>query len=156
MKSTLPAVALATACLFACSACDRKTENFTPRPQVVGEPASLTHTYQTRGIIESLPEAGKPASELMIRHEAINDFVDGKGAVVGMNAMTMPFPRLSPGVSLEGFAVGDKIAFSFTNTWTGPESARKPGWTVDAISKLPADTELVFGTKTTPASNESK
>lgn len=158
MKLTFVAVALATACFLGCSACERKTEVVTPvpAPQDGGEPAPITHTYSTRGIIESLPEAGKPTSELMIRHEAINDFVNGSREVVGMNAMTMPFPRLSEGVTLEGLAVGDKVAFSFTNTWSGPEGSRRPGWVIDAISELPAETELIFGKKATPPPPEPK
>jgi hypothetical protein len=152
MKAPLSAVAIAAACFFVCVACDRGVDTSGPAsgPQNANEPAPLTHTYHTRGIIQSLPEANKPTAELMIQHEAINDFVDGKGAVVGMNAMTMPFPRLAPGVTLDGLAVGDKIAFSFTNTWTGPETARKPAWVVDNVSKLPAETELIFGKKVTP------
>ncbi len=154
MKAPLSAVAIATACFFVCAGCDRGVDTAAPPSgsQNANEPAPLTHTYHTRGIIQSLPEANKPTAELMIQHEAINDFVDGKGAVVGMNAMTMPFPRLAPGVSLDGLAVGDKISFSFTNTWTGPEATRKPAWVIDTISKLPAETELIFGKKVAPDS----
>lgn len=153
MKITLPAVALATAFLLACSACDRSVEVVAPvrLKHDANEPAPLTHTYHTRGIIKSIPVAGNPAAELQIQHEAINDFVDGAGAVVGMNAMTMPFPRLADGVSLQGLAIGDKVAFSFINTWSGPAGSRRPDWVINSLTKLPADTELVFGKKQTPA-----
>lgn len=155
MKTPFAAVALAAAVCFTLQSCTKEPaapdHNGAAKSPPASESEALTHTYHTRGIIESIPEAGKPALELMIRHEAINDFVDGSGAVVGMNAMTMPFPRLADGVTLDGVAVGDKIAFSFTNTWRGPAASRRPDWVIDSITKLPADTELVFGKKQTPA-----
>lgn len=165
MKTPFAAVALAAAVCFSLQSCTKEpappTEGSAPAQPGSGDPSNppapasaaspLTHTYHTRGIIESLPEAGKPTLELMIRHEAINDFVDGAGAVVGMNAMTMPFPRLDDGVTLQGLAIGDKVAFSFTNTWSGPAGSRRPDWVINSLTKLPADTELVFGKKQTPA-----
>jgi Cu/Ag efflux protein CusF len=155
MKNDFAAVALAAAVCFSLSSCTKEPPAEPPvKPASPAAPSTspasadpATHTYAARGIIESLPEAGKPTLELMIRHEAINDFIDGAGAVVGMNAMTMPFPRLAPGVSLEGLAVGDKIGFTFTNTWSGPAGSRRPEWVIDSITRLPADTELTFGKK---------
>lgn len=153
MNPSFRVAALVAASFVALASCEKSASRPAnqPTPATNAEPAQITNAYKVRGIIESLPEAGKPASELMIRHEAINDFVDGQGAVVGMNAMTMPFPKLAPDVTLDGFAVGDKIAFEFSNTWSGPENARRPGWTITSISKLPADTELVFTKKSVPA-----
>ncbi|HPO92968.1 MAG TPA: copper-binding protein [Phycisphaerales bacterium] len=102
-----------------------------------GEP---TGVYEVRGEISSLPDAAKPGSELRIRHEAIPDFKDASGAIIGMNAMVMPFP-LAPGVSLEGFKVGDKVKFTFA-AWMQPG---KRGWEIRTITHLPAGTELQFG-----------
>ena len=161
MKTTSKAVALAAASLFALASaigigCEKPAPGPTQQPSAA-QPApsdspAHTHTYHSRGIIKSIPVVGNPASELQIQHEAINDFVGASGEVVGMNAMTMPFPNLSDGVTLDGLAVGDKIAFAFTNTWSGPASSRSPRWVIDSISKLPADTELVFEKKQTPGS----
>ncbi|MCW5768142.1 MAG: copper-binding protein [Phycisphaeraceae bacterium] len=153
MKTALKAVALATASFLLCSACDRAAD---VKPNGAQDPAPITHTYQTRGIIESLPDRSKPTAELQIRHEAINDFVDGAGKLIGMNAMIMPFPDLAQGVTLEGLAVGDKIEFSFTNTWSGAETSRRPRWVIDSISKLPPETELTFGKKSTPRESEAE
>lgn len=151
MNKSLGPVAIAACAIGLLAACDKKVEIVKPVVKVGQDDApAVVNTYHVRGIIASLPEPGKPASELQIQHEAINDFVDASGVVAGMNAMTMPFPNLAPGVTLDGLVVGDKIAFAFTNTWSGPPNARKPGWVVDSIAKLPADTELVFGKKSTP------
>ncbi len=158
MNPTLRAAAIAAAAFFALTSCKKGLPSQTSPPtQTAGAVATeITNTYRVRGIVESLPEAGKPASELMIRHEAINDFVDGRGDVVGMNAMTMPFPAIAPSVALDGLAVGDKIAFEFSNTWSGPESARRPGWTIISVEKLPPETELTFAKKSTPPSKPSE
>ncbi|MBX3317766.1 MAG: copper-binding protein [Phycisphaeraceae bacterium] len=156
MKTALKAVALATASFLLCSACDRAADVKPGAANGAQDPAPITHTYQTRGIIESLPDRSKPTAELQIRHEAINDFVDGAGKLIGMNAMIMPFPDLAQGVTLEGLAVGDKIEFSFTNTWSGAETSRRPRWVIDSISKLPPETELTFGKKSTPRESEAE
>lgn len=156
---------LGRAAMFACAltvlaSCERKTEVATPIRQSAASNAAGTspniHTYHSRGIVQSIPEAGRPTTELHIQHEAINDFVDGTGAVVGMNAMRMPFPALGKDVSLEGIVVGDKVSFSFTVTWSAPDgNAPRPTWIVNSIEKLPAETELTFSAKQVPASPEN-
>ena len=116
-----------------------------PAPQT----AAFEQVYTTRGIVKGLPDPSMPGNTLSIQHEAIPEFVNGAGEMSGMRSMTMPFPSLEPGVSLEGLEVGDKIRFSFGVTWRPSESPgstrRIPSWTVTAIEELPADTELVFG-----------
>lgn len=122
----LPLVFILALAVFGCSHA-RKSEapkNLSPR------------TYPLRGIIAALPEA--PGKSLMIRHEAIHDFVDSFGEQVGMNSMTMPFERL-PGVDLSGLKPGDKVALVWVVDW-GKNDAR-----ITRIEKLPADTPLVFG-----------
>lgn len=95
--------------------------------------------YTVRGKIESLPEPGKPASELRIQHEPIDNFVGQSGKVVGMDSMTMGFP-LAKGVSLEGLAVGDVVEATFEVRWKS-----HPRFQTTKLVKLPADTELHFG-----------
>lgn len=95
-------------------------------------------SYTVRGRIVMLPEAGKPASVLQIRHEAIEHFVDSKGKVVGMEAMTMPFPT-AKGLSLAGLAVGDAVEFTFEVRWDG-----SPIYQVTRITELPEGTALEF------------
>lgn len=96
------------------------------------------HTYQVRGEIAALPMADDPSTELTIRHEAIDDFTDIDGDVVGMSSMTMPFP-LAAGVSLAGLAVGDRVAFTLEIEWQG-----NPPYRITRIDKLPPDTALEF------------
>lgn len=122
----LPLVFILALAVLGCSHA-RKSEvpkNLSPR------------TYPLRGIIAALPEA--PGKSLMIRHEAIHDFVDSFGEQVGMNSMTMPFER-QPGVDLSGLKPGDKVALVWVVDW-GKNDAR-----ITRIEKLPADTPLVFG-----------
>jgi Cu/Ag efflux protein CusF len=148
MRSRMPLVLLGSAVLTL-GACERQAERPAPsasgtsstQDQAAGAAASTgaTQTYHTRGIIKQLPDPKSPTAEFMIQHEAIDTFVNGQGKVVGMNAMTMPFPKLGEGISLDGFAINDKIAFSFTVTWPGPT------WVVDSIEKLAPETEMVFG-----------
>lgn len=107
--------------------------------------------YTTRGVIRALKDPSNPASELSIQHERIPEFVNGAGEVSGMASMTMPFPTLAPGVSLDGIALGDKVRFTFGVTWNQGVSARYPTWTITAIEKLPPETELVFRAPPAPA-----
>lgn len=99
------------------------------------------HVYTVRGEIVSLPEAGNPRADLRIKHEAIDNYRRGD-KVVGMNAMTMPFP-VAEGVSLEGLAVGDKVEFVF--------EVQMPQYQITRITKLPADTVLEFRKANPPA-----
>jgi hypothetical protein len=95
-------------------------------------------TYTVRGVILQLPDPANPASELRIKHEAVADLKNISGQVVGMASMAMPFP-IAEGVSLDGYAVDDIIEFNFEVIWR-PD----PSWRLTSISKLPADTVLVF------------
>lgn len=99
-----------------------------------------------RGEIATLPNPEVPGSELQIHHEQIPEFKTSEGVVnitadgiAGMRSMTMPFP-LAQGVSLDGFAVGDKVEFEFVVNWGG----NRPAWEVTKLTKLPAETELNF------------
>lgn len=86
-------------------------------------------TYKVVGIVKALPGNGRAANELLVKHEAIPEYRDSSGKVVGMHAMTMPF-YLSPKASLTGISVGDGIEMTV-------ESRLKPSFTeeVTAITK---------------------
>ena len=101
-------------------------------PAAAGE----ARRYSVRGEVVRLPAAD--GRELLIRHEAIPDFVDHQGKTVGMDSMTMPFP-VDPSVSLGGVAVGDKVRFRFRMDWT------KNAYAVESIEVLPAGTSLELG-----------
>ena len=94
-----------------------------------GIPARNTHNYPW----------DDPDHAMMIQHEAIKDFKNPDGEVIGMMSMTMPFP-VGPGVSLEGIQPGDTVQFTFELRWKG-----KPPFQLTSIQKLPADTKLDFG-----------
>lgn len=100
--------------------------------------------YTTRGEIRMLPGRSR-ASELVIHHEAIDDFVNPGGSK-GMNSMEMPM-LVGPGVSLEGLAVGDKVELDLA-VWYGPEFKSLETFRLSRLRKLPAETTLHFGVAT--------
>jgi hypothetical protein len=83
-----------------------------------------------------LPE--KSGGYLMLRHEAVDDFTDESGSVVGMDSMVMPFP-IAQGASLDGVAVGDKIEATMEIDWS------QGFMQLERIKKLPPETALHFG-----------
>jgi hypothetical protein len=99
-------------------------------------PSSKVQRYTLRAEVTGLP-AG-PGTFLMLRHEAIDDFVGDSGAVVGMDSMVMPFPVANK-VSLDGLAVGDKIEATLVVDW------EQPYFELERIQKLPQATVLHFG-----------
>ena len=58
-------------------------------PQASSE--SPPKVYTVRGVVKQLPIEGNRNAELLIRHEAIPNFENETGTVVGMMSMTMPF-----------------------------------------------------------------
>jgi hypothetical protein len=95
-------------------------------------------TYTVRGQVVQLPDPGNPGSGLTLNHEAVDDFVDRTGEVVGMDPMSMPFP-IAKNLSLEGIQVGDVVEFKLAVDWEGD-----PAVEVTEVRKLPAGTKLVF------------
>ena len=91
--------------------------------------------YTIRAEVVRLPE--RPGGEVVLRHEAVDDFTDMDGAVVGMDSMTMPFP-VARGAWPEGVKVGDKLEALLVVDW-------EEGFQVlERITRLPTGTELQF------------
>ena len=104
-----------------------------------GPPAdSGTRTYTVRGEVVQAPAPVASGAQVLVRHEAIDDFVDATGKVVGMDAMVMPFD-VAPAIGAKDLAVGDKVEVRFSMDWKGPRLR------VDRIERLPPGTVLRFG-----------
>jgi Cu/Ag efflux protein CusF len=101
--------------------------------------ASDAQTYVVRGEVISVPQAGAPGTQLIIKHEPIDYFRDSTGQIIGMSTMGMPF-TLGKGVSLEGIRPGDKIEMRWVLQWK-PEAKEY----VESLRKLPIETQLKFG-----------
>lgn len=107
--------------------------------------------YTVRGEITQLPTPGAPLVEFSVRHEAMPHF-RGQGGELGMDTMNMPFP-LKEGVSLEGFAVGDKVELAFEVDFDAATDALL-GYRATGLTKLPAETVLDFTPLPKPAPAE--
>jgi Cu/Ag efflux protein CusF len=100
--------------------------------------AAAAVRYELRGEVTAVPDPDRPRSALVIRHEAVDDFADIDGDVVGMDAMTMPFPT-APGVSLDGIEPGDRVSFTLEVAWDDD-----PPYRITRLEELPAETPLTF------------
>jgi len=102
--------------------------------------------YTIRAEVVRLPE--RPGGDLILRHEAVDEFTDIAGEVVGMDSMTMPFP-VARGAWPDGLQVGDKVEAVLLVNW-------EEGFQVlERITKLPHDTRLHFGKARHPAKASS-
>jgi Cu/Ag efflux protein CusF len=109
-------------------------------------PASPPDVYEVRGEIVRLPASG--SREISISHEAIPSFRDESGKVVGMEAMTMPFV-VAEGVSTDGLAVGDPVAFTLEVRWKEKSPVR-----ITKLAKATAIQSLDFESGQVPAPPE--
>ena len=103
------------------------------RGQTDGQPATAAsdaRTYVVRGEVISLPQAGKPGTQFIVKHEPIDNFRGADGRIVGMNSMGMPFTP-GEGVSLEALEPGDKIELKWVVQWN-PEAREY----VESVRKL--------------------
>jgi hypothetical protein len=125
------ALALLLGALAALAACRGGEGGGKPQP-------SAARRYTVRGELVTLPAPGAGPRQIAVRHEAIPDFADRDGKVVGMGAMVMPF-ELAPGVSAEGLREGDPVELVLAVDWAGP-SLR-----VERLARLPAGTPLNLG-----------
>jgi Cu/Ag efflux protein CusF len=94
-------------------------------------------TYSARGQVVEMPASRN--GEMTVHHESVPGFRDRKGNPSHMDSMAMPF-AVADGVSLDGIADGDKVAFTFEVRWK-----TEPALRITRLEKLPADTALVFG-----------
>jgi hypothetical protein len=94
--------------------------------------------YTVRGELVAPPTPVAAGTHLLLRHEAIPDFVDATGRTVGMDAMVMPFD-VAPPVSVKDLAAGDKVEMRFSMDWKGPRLR------VERVDRLPPGTVLRFG-----------
>lgn len=100
-------------------------------------------TYTVRGRVVAMPSTSD--GEIQVEHEAIDDLVDFRGDVVGMDAMTMFFP-LGEGAVAEEIVAGDIVEFDLLVDWNAEPLSK-----ITRIEKLPEDTELEFGRAEPPA-----
>jgi hypothetical protein len=130
-------VALAAGMGVFLGSCERSPVTPRSAEEDRGEP---TGVYASRGRVVTIPVEGNRDSELRIRHEAIPEFMDDSGAMVGMPSMEMPFP-LAKGVGVDSIAVGDVVQFTFA-AWMKPG---RHDWELRSIRKLGSETRLNFG-----------
>jgi Cu/Ag efflux protein CusF len=109
-------------------------------------PSATAKSYAMRGVLKGVT-ATHTSKSLLIQHEAVDDFVGDSGAVVGMDAMTMPFTP-APALDVAALKAGDKLAFTTVVDWAVPRIQ------VTAVTVLPPETALVFG-KASPTGGTS-
>lgn len=140
-RRALACVLLTSACVVL-GACERSPKAGEIRPSNFTAPnAKPDASYVVRGVVTEMPIVGKAGSELRVHHEAIDDFKDDQGKVVGMSAMVMEFPPLK-GVDVSQLKVGDKVEVAFSVWWT-----QLPPWAATKITVLPPETKLEFRPK---------
>jgi hypothetical protein len=131
---TRRSIIAAVAALFFLAACKGD------QPVTPAAPARPPDLYTVRGEIVRLPAPGAERRELAVRHEPIPEFKDEAGAVVGMNAMVMPF-RVAPEVPLDGLEKGDKIRFRVAMDWA------RNTLRIESLEELPPETTLDYGVR---------
>ena len=104
-------------------------------PHAADAEAGRVDAYTVRGQVVAMPVAGR--RQIQVAHEAIPDFKNKAGEVVGMATMTMPFP-VDESVSLEGIEEADAVELTFEVDW------RSVGYRVTSITKLAEGTELAL------------
>ena len=115
-----------------------------------GEEAESGRTYTVRGQVTQLPDPNNPGTGLYVNHEAIDDFVDREGEVVGMDPMPMPFP-VDEKVSLEGIVPGDVVELELHVDWGAETEAEIVG-----IRELPPGTKLEFRAAKPPKTTQER
>jgi hypothetical protein len=96
--------------------------------------------YTTQGRVAMVVSPDSPASTFKIHHEAIPNFVNGQGEVVGMNSHPMDFPNVAEGIDVGSLKVGDPVRFTFDVTW----GESTPKWVITELELLPEGTRFAF------------
>ena len=99
--------------------------------------AAGARVYVVRGEVVQAPSPVAAGTQVLVRHEAIDDFADATGMVVGMDAMVMPF-EVATTLVPRGLSAGDKVAVRFSMDW------KEPRLRVEGIDRLPPGTVLTF------------
>ena len=100
------------------------------------EPEGPVDRYTVRGEVRVLPAADDPRTEFKLMHEAIPEYRNAAGEIIGMRAMTMAF-SVAEDVSLEGVQVGDKVEVQLVVRYQPRTSVE-----IVELTKLPDGTEL--------------
>ncbi|HTP27298.1 MAG TPA: hypothetical protein VMK12_16805 [Anaeromyxobacteraceae bacterium] len=100
---------------------------------------SQAKSYTVRGEVVRGAKPEESGREILVQHEAIEDFVDRDGRVVGMATMIMPF-EVEPSEAKK-LAVGDIVELRFSVDWD------RPSYRVEWVQKLPAGTPLDFAAR---------
>lgn len=106
--------------------------------------------YTVRGQVTQLPDPNNPGTGLYLNHEAIDDFVDRDGEMVGMDPMNMPF-QVDEGVSLEGIGAGDVVEIKLRVDWGAETEAE-----IVEIRELPPGTKLEFRAAKPPKTTQER
>ncbi len=101
----------------------------------------FTYVYHLKGIIRSLPVPMQGPPSIMIKMQAVPNWIGINGKVTPMEAMTMPC-QLAKTVSVADLAVGDKIAFTYKVNWTQDRML------ITDMKKLPPTTVINFNLST--------
>ena len=97
----------------------------------------ITYVYHLKGIIKSLPVPMQGPPSMMLKMQAVPQWIGITGKVTPMAAMTMPC-QLAKTVSVADLAVGDKIAFTYKVNWIQDRML------ITRIKKLPPTTVIHF------------
>jgi len=103
-----------------------------------GSASKSATTYTCKGRLESIQPTANGYGFLNIKHEAVPDFRDEKGAVVGMGVMTMAF-AYGPGIDPAALTVGGAIKMVFVMDY-----AAEPKLSITSIEGLPKGTPLAL------------
>jgi hypothetical protein len=105
------------------------------RMTVISPTTPAEYTYTTRGEITGLPGSG--SLYVQVHHEAIADFANRSGEVVGMKEMIMDMPNATPDVDIKALKMGDKVAMTFEVRYKSD-----PRMVITKFELLPAETVL--------------
>jgi len=117
--------------------CKRDTAESRDTKAPTGESAPA-HTYSLEGVIRAIPAPVAEGQIVTILHQAIPDFRNVEGDVVGMMSMPMPF-LLPDGFDLKSLNVGDAVKFTFVVDWKSKLPTQ-----ITSIETLPKDHKVDF------------
>ena len=98
-----------------------------------------TESYSVRGVVIRLAPEDNGKGRIVILHEAIKDFKNQEGEVVGMDPMAMSFGLKEKGM-LSSVEMGDKVSINFSMRWK-----KEPRMMITAMQRLDQKVELNLG-----------